>query len=283
VLCGNFILHVLSVGIHFRFRCRTSYYNPPYQPICIANNDIISFEFYHNGGGSNRTDIASLRFGIPTGLPSGSVATDSYNREVIQVSTTIGSGTLNATNASATTPSGTSNITAQLINAWGVYSGIHTLPNTGWNGVRNIGFYGIQSVCPGCGNLLDKITLGIVPFVDMGTSRDRTAIEGSSPTALNIRINGRVTANTKIALRRNPLNPGPAVSDSDFTIGTISAGAFGNTTFTHTTGSDVWLISVPAGDYDGGIIPANNVGGLTIPSISSTTKSLKALNGPILN
>jgi len=29
VLSGNSILHVLSVGIHFRFSCRTSYYNPP--------------------------------------------------------------------------------------------------------------------------------------------------------------------------------------------------------------------------------------------------------------
>jgi hypothetical protein len=47
-----------------------------YQPICVANNDIISFEFYHNGGGSPRTDIASLRFGIPSGLPANSVAAD---------------------------------------------------------------------------------------------------------------------------------------------------------------------------------------------------------------
>jgi alpha-tubulin suppressor-like RCC1 family protein len=71
-----------------------------------------------------------------------------------------------------------------------------------------------------------------------------------------------VGAGTTIILRKKL---GAAVSDSDFTIGTVTAGAYGNATVIHTTGSDIWGIVVPAGDYDGGIFPSNNRGGLTIP------------------
>ena len=235
-----------------------------YQAVCVANSDTIEFKFSHRAVGNSRTDITEFRIGIPTGLIAGSVASDSYSYQILRASSSsAANGQVNS--AVQTTYTGTTANTATIsTNKWGVYSGSYALPKTGIAGVRNIGFAAIQGASNTGGNALDNITVGIAPFIDMGTSRDRTAIEGSSPTALNIRINGRVTANTKIALRRNPLNPGPAVSDSDFTIGTISAGSFGNTTFTHTTGSDVWLISVPAGDYDGGIIPANNKGGLTI-------------------
>ncbi|MEY2847325.1 MAG: hypothetical protein RL076_2871, partial [Chloroflexota bacterium] len=237
-----------------------------YQTLCVENGDSFDFQFYHNVGGSSRTDIASFRLGIPSGLPSGSVAADTYDREVLRASTTVGGTQFAATSAViAQQSTDNTNSSATIVGGWGVYGARHKLPNTNWSGLRNIGFYGIQSSCPACGNLLDKITLGLVPFIDLGSSRDRTALEGANPTSLNVRINGRVTSGTKIAIRRKLDNPGPATSDTDFTLGTVSAGVYGNATVAHTTGSDLWLITIPPGDYDGGINPGNNVGGLTIP------------------
>ncbi|NBU64436.1 MAG: hypothetical protein EBS29_08060, partial [Chloroflexia bacterium] len=239
-----------------------------YQPVCIAGGESFDFQFYHHVRSWSDTNAVEFRFGIPTGLTSGSKAADTYSRQVLLGTTAQGASGSTAT-GSVTNYSGTTNSGYQVLAAptknWVRYYGTHTVARN-FGGIRNLGFYGIIPAPPSASaNLLDNITIGLVPFIDMGTSRDRTAIEGSSPTAINIRINGRVTANTKIALRRNPLNPGPATSDSDFTIGTISAGAYGNTTFTHTTGTDVWLINVPVGDYDGGLVPANNRGGLTVP------------------
>lgn len=232
-----------------------------YQKLCVKSGESFDFEFYHTAGGTNRTDIAALRMGIPSGLPSGSVAADSYDREIIRASTTVGSSEGVATSATKTDSSGTSGSAVSVVSGWGKYSGTHTLPATGYDGIRNIGFYGIQSVCPGCGNLLDKITLGLAPLMDMGSTRDATIVEGASGS-VNIRINGRVLAGTTVILRKRE---GTAISDTDFTIGTVSAGALGTASVTHTTGSNIWEIAVPAGDYDGGIFAGNNRGGLTIP------------------
>ena len=232
-----------------------------YQKLCVSDGETFSFEFYHNVGGTSRTDIASFRLGIPSGLPSGSVGADSYDREVLRASSSTGSTVNVVTGVSKTDGSGTTGSVAALEGGWGKYSGTHTLPSSGYSGVRNIGFFGIQSPSPGAGNLLDKISLGLDPLMDMGTSRDATIIEGSGGS-VNIRINGRVGAGTTVILRKRE---GTAVSDSDFSIGTVSAGALGTASVTHTSGSDTWEIAVPAGDYDGGLFPSNNRGGLTIP------------------
>jgi hypothetical protein len=232
-----------------------------YQKLCVKSGETFDFEFYHNVGGSSRTDIAAFRLGIPSGLPSGSVTSDSYSREVIRVNSTVGSTANIVTNVSKTDGSGTTGSTAVIESGWAKYSGTHTLPATGYDGVRNIGFFGIDSIGPGAGNLLDKISLGLAPFMDMGASRDATIIEGSAGS-VKIRINGRVGAGTTVVLRKKE---GTAISDTDFTIGTVSAGAYGTASVTHTSGSDIWEIAVPAGDYDGGIFPSNNRGGLTIP------------------
>jgi hypothetical protein len=60
-----------------------------YQRLCVTSGESFDFEFYHNAGGSSRTDIAAFRMGIPSGLPSGSVAADTYDREIIRASTAI--------------------------------------------------------------------------------------------------------------------------------------------------------------------------------------------------
>ena len=234
-----------------------------YQTLCVQNGDVFEFQFAHHAQG-NRTDISEFRLGIPTGLDAGSVAADAYSRQVLRASTTVAGGI--TTSVSQTTYTGTTANTPSIsTRKWGIYSGTHTLPNTGWSGLRNVGFTAIAGAGPAQGNGLDAITLGIVPLIDLGSSRDRTALEGASATALNVRVNGRVTSGTKIAIRRKLDNPGPATSDVDFTLGTPTAGAFGTATVAHTTGSDLWLITIPPGDYDGGINAGNNVGGLSIP------------------
>jgi len=239
-----------------------------YQPICMVGGEVFDFAFYHHSRSANATETVQFRFGIPTGLTTGSRTADSYSRPVIQGATTqYGS---NATLATyVITPfSGTSNTQATVFNNaslknWIRYTGTHAITNA-FGGIRNLGFYGITPT-GGSGNMLDAITIDLVPIMDMGASRDQSGLEGTSPTTLKIRINGKVTTGTVIAVRRKLDNPGTATSDTDFTLGTPTAGVYGNATVTHTTGSDLWHITVPPGYYDGGMVPGNNQGGLTIP------------------
>ena len=244
-----------------------------YQPLCMQSGEEIDFKFHHKPLTGSRSDIMVLRFGVPSGLPAGAVAADTYDRPVMYAKTTAAANRLaNAAvhtgftfdGVSYTTPSGTTSpasfVTA--INGWAEYSGTHTLPSTGWDGIYNLGFYGIDSDSPNGGNLLDGIEIALSAMVDLGASRDTSAGEQSTPTALKIRINGRVPSGAKIALKAVS---GDATPDSDYSIGTVSAGAFGSVTTTHTAGSSVWVFDIPAGDYDGGVVPANNKGGLTIP------------------
>lgn len=244
-----------------------------YQPLCMQSGEQIDFKFHHKTLTANRSDIMVLRFGVPSGLPAGAVAADTYDRPVMYAKTTSGSnkwataavytgfsfgGTNYTTPPGTTSPAGS--VTA--VNGWAEYSGTHTLPATGWDGIFNLGFYGIDSDSPDGGNLLDGIEIALSAMVDLGSSRDTSANEQATPTALKIRINGRVPAGAKIALKATA---GDATPDADYSIGTVSAGAFGNATVTHTSGSNIWLVTIPAGDYDGGVVPANNKGGLTFP------------------
>ena len=238
-----------------------------YQPICMVGSESFDFQFYHHTRLLSATDVVEFRFGIPPGLATYSRPTDSYSRQVIRGSTTNGSSLTTLGTTSFIAYTGTSNAAATMFSSpyanWVKYSGTHTIPNN-FGGIRNLGFYGITPT-GSSGNMLDNITIGLVPVMDLGTSRDRTALEGASPTSLNIRIAGRVTSGTVIAIRRKLDNPGTATSDTDFTLGTASAGAFGTATVTHTTGSDLWLISVPPGDYDAGMVTGTNKQGITIP------------------
>lgn len=126
----------------------------------------------------------------------------------------------------------------------------------------NVGFVAISGASPQAGNLVDAITIGLRPLVDLGSSRDTTAGEQSTPTALRIRINGRIASGAKIALTTIA---GDAAPDTDYRIGSVTAGAFGSVTTTHTAGTNVWVFDISPGDYDGGVTPANNAGGLIIP------------------
>ncbi|MFZ9858954.1 MAG: hypothetical protein ACO3F2_11555, partial [Roseiflexaceae bacterium] len=246
-----------------------------YQKICVSNSDVISFTFRHKALDASRFDIMQFTFGIPAGLPSDggnpSESGDSYYRPIMYAKTTSDSGratiavahtgfSYNSVNYN--TPTGTTGATSTDVGSWGEYSGTHTLPASGWSGVKNLGFAAILGTSDTGGNLLDGIEVGLSPIIDFGTSRDTGGGETSTPTAINIRINGRVVAGTKIMLQ---MAEGDATPDTDFSLGTVSAGAYGTATVVHTAGSNNWLITVPAGDYDGGVVPANDIGGLTIP------------------
>ena len=231
-----------------------------YQPICFRDADVITYSFAHRPRG-NRTDVAEFRIGIPSGLPTGSRAANTYSRQIAQASTIAAGGIVTGT--TQTVYAGTTDDTNTISTAkWGIYTGKHTLPATGWDGIRNVGFVAISGEAPTLGNMLDAITMGLSPLVDLGSSRDTSASEQRTPTALKIRINGRIAAGTKIALTTTD---GDATPDSDYSLGAVTAGTFGSVTTTHTAGTNVWVFDIPAGDYDGGVTPANGTGGLTIP------------------
>ena len=233
-----------------------------YQSFCLKSNETFSYKFHHRTTSAARTDIVEFRLGIPSGLPAGSTTANTYSRQIARASTT-SNGSNTTTTAANTIYSGTNANTAIVTSrSWGQYSGTHTLPATGWDGIFNIGFVAIQGNSPTAGNLLDDITLGLDPLVDLGSTRDVAATEQATPTSLRIRINGRVAAGTVLTL---VAAEGDATPDTDYSIGAVTAGAFGAATVTHTSGSSTWVITVPAGDYDGGVVSANNVGGLTIP------------------
>ncbi len=238
-----------------------------YQKLCFENGESFDFEFWHNHE-RVETHIMSFRFGIPAKSTPGTLPADTYEREIMRVSSTTSASSYVITSASITAQSSDTSAASSRIetlspsSAWAVYSGRHTLPSTGYNGVRNVGFEGIFPTI-GYGNDLDNITLGLRPMMDLGSTRD-TRVTEQAQTTLRIRINGRVSGTTKIVLRKKA---GTATSDDDFTLGTPTAGRYGNATITHTSGSDNWVITVPPGDYDGGLFPSNRTGGLTIPVI----------------
>jgi hypothetical protein len=240
-----------------------------YQPICMSGGETFSFQFHHitrdlsPGFGSTGTDTIAFRFGIPSSLAASSKTPDieANSLEVIRIANQWnGSSTPPTASILAQHPNTASAATQVLPTYWVKVSGQFTTP-AGFDGIRNLGFFGITPTSS-VGNVIDDITIGLQPIVDLGPSRDRTANEISTPAALRIRINGRVESNTKIALR---MKQGTATPDSDFRIGTVSAGTYGTATVTHTSGSSLWLITVPAGDYDGGVVRRSTRSGLTIP------------------
>ena len=256
-----------------------------YQQICVSNSDVIAFTFRHKALDGSRFDIMEFSFGIPSGLPSlsgkTSLSGDSYYRPIMYAKTTTDAGKntsavahtgFSYNSVNYTTPSGTTGATSSDVGFWGQYSGTHTLPASGWSGVRNLGFAAILGSSDTGGNILDGIEVGLSPIIDFGTSRDTGGNETSAPPSINIRINGRVAANTKIMLQ---MAEGTSIPDTDFALGTVSAGTNGTATVVHTSGSNNWLITVPAGDYDGGVVPANNIGGLTIPVTYTSDSDLE--------
>jgi hypothetical protein len=202
----------------------------------MVNGETFDFEFYHHTRSWSSTNQIQFRFGIPSGLPAGSRAADSYSRVVLTGNNVLGASGSTAV-ASETAGTDTINEGHEVKGSpntnWVRFYGTHTIPGD-FGGLRNLGFYGVLPASA-TANLIDDINIDLNPLMDLGTSRDASAAEGSSPTSLNIRINGKVFAGTTIVL--NKLS-GTANSDTDFTLGTVTAGINGTATVRHTTGSN---------------------------------------------
>lgn len=193
-----------------------------YQPICMRGGESFDFEFHHMQryiGASpywNMVDTISFRFGIPNISPSSKTADIAANSlEVIRVENTWINNSTPPTVVALAQHANTSNVNITVLSTyWARIRGTFQTPSD-FSGIRNLGFQGITPA-GSVGNILDAITINLKPIIDFGISRDTGGNETSGPPDLNIRINGRVAAGTKIMLQ---MAEGDATPDTDFTLG----------------------------------------------------------------
>lgn len=195
-----------------------------YQNVCLVADETLTYRFAHRrrvlGGSRNNPDSAALRI------------KDQAN------------GLLQTVTTSSVTGS-----------SWNIRSGSATI-GAGVSGILRLGFEAISTSTGNisAGNLLDSVSISLRPLVDLGgTTSSGPQPEGQDLGDIFIRLNGTSQAGgTVIALQRvAPVNGDAAALDSDFIL-TVGAGA----SMTHTAGSDIWLIAIPAGaEFDGGIAP----------------------------
>jgi hypothetical protein len=105
------------------------------------------------------------------------------------------------------------------------------------------------------GNFLDDIRITLNPLIDLKFSNALASCEGSSNGNLFLRVNGAVAGGTSVAVQLiDPVNGTPFITDDDITLTGVT-NSNGTPTITHTPGSSIYLITVPAGNYDGGVTP----------------------------
>jgi len=191
-----------------------------YQNMYLANGDIISFSFRH-------------RARIQTTEQAAMVIEDQNQANI-------------ATVRSTALPSNTA--------VWSTNQGTYTF--TGTSGVYRVGFRAIvDGGSPGVGNLLDDIRITLNPLIDLKFSNALSSCEGSGNGNLFMRISGAVTSATTVAFQLiDPANGTALASDSDITV-TGVANSNGTPVVTHTAGSNIYLVTIPAGNYDGGVTP----------------------------
>jgi hypothetical protein len=138
--------------------------------------------------------------------------------------------------------------------AWSNNVGSSTF--TGTSGVYRVGFRALSDGgSPGLGNFLDDIRITVKPLIDLKFTNALSSCEGSSNGNLFLRINGAITGGTTVAVQLiDPANGTTVASDSDITV-TGVANSNGTPVITHTAGSSIYLITIPAGNYDGGVTP----------------------------
>gem|GEM_PF-4799159 len=195
-----------------------------YQNVCLVADDTLTYRFAHRrrvlGGSGNNPDSAAFRI------------KDQANGLVQTVTTSSVTGS-----------------------SWAIRTGTATL-GAGVSGILRLGFEAITTSSGNiaAGNLLDSISISLRPLVDLGGSASSGAqAEGQDLGDIFIRINGTSQAGgTVIALQRiAPLNGDATALDSDFVLA-VGAGA----SMSHAAGSDLWLITIPAGaEFDGGVAP----------------------------
>ncbi|WP_123912745.1 hypothetical protein [Chryseobacterium pennipullorum] len=191
-----------------------------YQNMYLANGDIITYSFRHRA-----RSVAAEQAAM-----------------VIENQNQVNIATVKAT----TTPASMS--------AWSLNQGTYTF--TGTSGVYRVGFRAlVDGGSPGLGNFLDDIRISLNPLIDLKFSNALSSCEGSSNGNLFLRISGAVTGATTVAVQLvNPANGTAFITDSDISL-TPVANSNGTPTISHTPGSSIYLITVPPGNYDGGVIP----------------------------
>ncbi|MFC3159165.1 hypothetical protein ACFOEQ_12130 [Chryseobacterium arachidis] len=126
----------------------------------------------------------------------------------------------------------------------------------GTAGVYRVGFRAlVDGGSGGLGNLLDDVRITLDPIIDLKFSNALSSCEGSSNGNLFLRINGAVRNATTVAVELiNPNNGTAVASDADITLTPVT-NSHGTPSIAHTTGTNIYLITIPAGNYDGGVTP----------------------------
>lgn len=152
--------------------------------------------------------------------------------------------------------------------AWSVNQGVYTF--TGTTGLYRVGFRALTvGGDPSLGNFLDDVKISMNPIIDMKFSNLTTNCEGNSHGSIFLRINGRVNDPTTVAFELiNPLNGSPFVTDADLTL-TAVANSNGTPVISHTAGTNIYIVTIPIGNYDGGTTlgyssPTNDEDGIQI-------------------
>lgn len=164
--------------------------------------------------------------------------------------------------------------------AWSTNAGTYTF--TGTSGVYRVGLRAINATSSSFGNLVDDIRIALNPLIDLKFSNALSSCEGSSNGTLFLRINGAVTTATTVAVELiNPNNGTAFASDSDITLTGIT-NSNGTPVIAHTPGSSIYLVTIPSGNYDGGVIPGysgpnNDEDGIGI-NIASLNDTLDEFN-----
>ena len=170
-------------------------------------------------------------------------------------------------------------LTPSSKDSWSVNEGL-SAPFTGVAGVYRVGFRAlVNGGNGGLGNLLDDIRITLNPLIDLKFSIALPSCEGNSNGILFLRINGAVAVNTVVAVQLvNPQNGMAFISDGEITV-TGVPNSQGTPIVSHTAGSQYYMITVPAGNYDGGTVPGysspnNDEDGVAI--------SIASVNDPVV-
>lgn len=151
--------------------------------------------------------------------------------------------------------------------AWSLNQGSHTF--SGATGIYRVGFRAVNSSSAGSGNLLDDIRVSLKPIIDFKFSNPLASCEGSSHGYLFMRINGAVIGTTTVAVEIvDPGNGTAFINDQDIVLTGVS-NSNGTPTISHTPGTNIYLITIPPGNYDGGTAPGystpnNDMDGIAI-------------------
>ncbi|WP_257014142.1 DUF7507 domain-containing protein, partial [Winogradskyella undariae] len=215
-----------------------------YQNMYLVNGDVLTYDYSHRA----RND-GSLE---QTGL----IIEDQSENVIAALHQT-------------TLPSSTS--------AWSSNQGTYTF--TGASGVYRLGFRALGTASdPSVGNFLDAVSITLNPIIDLKFSDLSSSCEGSDNGSIFLRVNGGVLTPTSVAFELiDPSNGTPFVTDSDIML-TAVPNSNGTPVISHTPGTNMYVVTIPMGNYDGGTVlgyaaPINDEDGIQI-NVSSVNDGI---------